>query len=153
MYTILVILSFIFLGYVIGGQRETKHYQSLKEREKKLQHIVTVSFEKKLKETEKIQNAYLVTGSVVISVDYFKSILFLFYSLFGGEVKSFRTLMERGRREAILRMQEEAKSLGANKIVNVRLETSTISGNNVEQNKSIGSVEVMAYGTAIKTLS
>jgi len=38
---------------------------------------------------------------------------------------------------------------GADMIINVRIETSTI-GKNANKRKQIGSVEALAYGTAIK---
>jgi len=65
-------------------------------------------------------------------------------NIFGGRVSSYESLLDRGRREAILRMKESAK--GASEIVNVRIETSSISKND---NRGIGSIEVYAYGTAI----
>ena len=54
--------------------------------------------------------------------------------------------LERARREAILRMKEDAHRLGANMVINVKLETASISKGAANQ---IGSVEVYAYGTAL----
>ena len=89
-------------------------------------------------------NAELVLGSVVISVDYFKRILAALRNIFGGPVQSYETLVDRARREAVLRMKESC--INADQIINLRIETSSISkgGRN-----TIGSVEVLAYGTAI----
>jgi len=47
-----------------------------------------------------------------------------------------------------LRMKEEAKAKGAHMIVNLRLETSTI-GRSANKKNSVGSIEVLAYGTAV----
>jgi len=85
-------------------------------------------------------------GSVVISVDYFKRLLAALRNFFGGRVKSYETLLDRARREAILRMQQEAKELGANVVINIKLETASISKG---RKNAIGSVEILAYGTAM----
>ncbi len=55
--------------------------------------------------------------------------------------------IDRGRREAVLRMKEEAIAWGASQVVNIRFETSHISG---QSNQQSGCVEVMAYGTGIR---
>jgi len=64
----------------------------------------------------------------------------------GGNVRSYETLVDRGRREAILRMKEATPSPDI--IINLRIETSTI-GKSANRG-SIGSIEVLAYGTAIR---
>ena len=66
----------------------------------------------------------MVCGSAVISIDYFKRILAGLRNIFGGTVKSYETLIDRARREALLRMKEKADD--ATMIINVRIETSTI---------------------------
>jgi uncharacterized protein YbjQ (UPF0145 family) len=91
-------------------------------------------------------SAMLVYGSVVISVDYFKRLLANLRNIFGGKVKSYETLIDRARREAILRMKEMAGD--ARVIVNVRIETATI-GRKANQ-KGVGCIEAIAYGTAIR---
>ena len=67
-------------------------------------------------------------------------------SILGGRITAYETLLDRARREAVLRMKEEASALNANIIYNIKLETASISKNAAG---SIGSVEVFAYGTAI----
>ncbi|MGQ0547496.1 MAG: YbjQ family protein, partial [Betaproteobacteria bacterium] len=54
----------------------------------------------------------LVAGSVVIADDYFKSLLAGLYSFFGGPVRSYESLLDRARREAVLRMKAEARPPG-----------------------------------------
>ena len=66
------------------------------------------------------------------------------HGLFGGEMKTYETLVNRARSEALVRMLEEAKKYEATIVWNIRFETSTISGKNRP-----GGVEVLAYGTAI----
>ena len=91
-----------------------------------------------------VQESKLVTGSVVISVDYFKRILAGLRNSFGGPIASYETLVDRARREAILRMKESCPN--ATQLINLRIETSSITKGAKQQ---IGSVEVLAYGTAI----
>ena len=86
----------------------------------------------------------LVSGSVVISVDYFKRILAGLRNIFGGNVQSYETLVDRARREAVLRMKESCPD--ADYVLNLRLETSSIFKG---KRKQVGSVEVLAYGTAV----
>ncbi len=91
-----------------------------------------------------ISHAQLVHGHVVISIDYFKQILAGLRNFFGGTIQSYETLLDRARREAILRMKESCPT--ANEILNLRIETSSISKGDGNR---IGSIEVLAYGTAI----
>jgi uncharacterized protein YbjQ (UPF0145 family) len=146
MEQIVITLVLILLGLIVGSIAEQRHYSSIKAREKKLLRLPAVTIQRCINPRAKIKKAELVTGSVVISLDYFKRILAGFRNIVGGRVKSYETLIDRGRREAVLRMKESAK--GANMILNVRLETSSI-GQNAQQRKSIGSIEVLAYGTAV----
>ncbi|MCM8774603.1 MAG: YbjQ family protein [Candidatus Omnitrophica bacterium] len=142
----LITIVFIACAYFIGNLIENRHYSYIKEREKRFLNLPTVTTKDLPLAEEEIYEARLVYGSVVISVDYFKRILAGLRNIFGGEVSSYETLLDRGRREAILRMKESAKD--AIGIVNLRLETSSI-GQLANKRGSIGSVEILAYGTAI----
>ncbi len=149
MEALVVFFLLLILGYAVGSINEKNHYKSIEEREKKTLPLPVVNMKKVediLKPGKKIASAELVTGSVVISIDYFKRILASLKNLVGGNVRSYETLIDRGRREAILRMKEAADSPDI--IMNLRIETSTI-GRSANRN-SIGSIEVLAYGTAIK---
>ena len=88
----------------------------------------------------------LVRGNVVVSVDYFKVVVAGLRNLVGGRVATFESLLDRGRREAILRMQAQARECGADAVYNMKFETSRVSGN---AGQSVGSIEVLAYGTAL----
>lgn len=90
----------------------------------------------------------LFVGSVVIASDYFKSFAAGLRNLVGGRVIVYESLLDRGRREAVLRMKEDAIAWGATQIVNVRFETSSIGGQSSKSKNAM--VEVMAYGTAIR---
>ena len=145
MYDLIAFVIFLTLGYVFGQLAEKKHYKSIREREGELRKIIAVN--SRFPPHDGVQRAgLLVSGSVVISVDYFKRFLAGLRSLLGGRITSYETLLDRARREAILRMKAEARQLGADMVFNMKLETSSISKN---ARGKIGSVEVLAYGTAL----
>ncbi|HEY1043530.1 MAG TPA: heavy metal-binding domain-containing protein [Telluria sp.] len=137
-------LLFIVLGYVFGRAAESKHYRSIVQREQAWLHLPTTSSKNVLEPSRSVASSTLVSGSCVVAIDYFKRTVAALRSLVGGEVKSHETLIDRARREAVLRMKESCP--GAHEIANLRIETSSISGN---RPGSVGSVEVLAYGTAI----
>lgn len=136
-------LGLLLLGYIAGKTAEHRHYRSIRKRERALLASPAVTW-KCLDDPRPVQDSRLATGSVVVSVDYYKRFLMGFRRIFGGEVRSYATLIDRGRREAILRMKESCP--GADLYLNCRLETSTISNG---QNKATGAVEMVAYGTAV----
>ncbi len=146
MYDLLFLLGLIALGYISGTLIEKRHYRRIHEREKAFLSLPAVTLKSVDYPDEKIASAHLVTGSVVISIDYFKKFLAGLRMIFGGTVKSYETLIDRARREAVLRLKEDAGD--ADVIVNLRIETSSV-GKNAHK-KSVGSLEAVAYGTAIK---
>ncbi|MEE2788966.1 MAG: heavy metal-binding domain-containing protein [Myxococcota bacterium] len=139
-----IFFGLMILGYVVGRRRESAHYRRIHHWERKFrsQPAVTGTF---MQPDRPIEHASLAVGSVVISVDYFKRFVAGLRALTGGEVKSFSSLIDRARREAIIRMKKSAPE--ADIYINVRLMTSTISGESA--NQSLGTVEVVAIATAI----
>ena len=146
-FDLVIFFTLAILGYSAGTWAEKKHYRSINKREKELIKLVVVTAEGSFP-PERVADATLVSGSVVVSIDYFKRLLAILRNIFGGRVKSYELLVDRARREAILRMKECAKKEGASMIINMRLETATI-GRSANKKKSVGSVEAIAYGTAI----
>lgn len=139
--------ALLFVGLVVGGAVESAHFRRLARQEQALSHIL-VSALKRLPDNWHVSEPVLVAGEVVIATDYFKVFAATLRSLIGGRVRSYETLVERARREAIVRMLRQAQAADCNLIWNVRIETSTIQGK--QQGKS-GGIEVLAYGTAMKT--
>jgi len=90
----------------------------------------------------------LVSGSVVISLDYFKRIIAGLRGIIGGRIKTYEPLLERARREALLRMTEQARDRGFDAVINVRLETSRLA-NAGKDGRGTAGVEMLAFGTAI----
>lgn len=137
-------LLIIGAALITGSLLEKRHYRSIDERERKYGQLPLLSG-KKYPTQRPIAEARFVSGSVVISYDHFKRFLAGLRMIFGGEVKSYVSLLDRGRREAILRMKEECSQ--ADLVVNLRIETSSISKGN--RKRRLGAVEVFAYGTAL----
>ena len=71
--------------------------------------------------------ALLVIGQVVIATDYYKTFVTQLRNLVGGEMKSAMSLMSRARREAMVRLLEQARTRGATEVWNVRLQFTSIS--------------------------
>ena len=136
----------LILGLVIGGTAERRHFARLNRLETQYRHILVCDL-KTLPDNWSPSHAWLVSGSVVIANDYFKTFVASIRNLFGGRMRSFETLLDRGRREAIVRMLAEAETGAANAVWNVRIETSTIQG---KQRQRAGGIELIAYGTALR---
>ncbi len=143
MWQLILTLVLLFLGYSIGTLIEKNHYKSIRKREKELKNLPILTTKEPLN-PEGIKDVKLVDGRVVISVDYFKRFVAGLINIFGGRVSTYETLLDRARREAILRLKEKSK--GASEIINLKIETSSISKN---ANQNIGSIEIYAYATAI----
>ena len=132
------------LGYVFGRIAERNHFASIRRREGEMQDLLV--FNEATVPPGEWRSSPLVGGNVVVSVDYFKRLAAGLRALFGGRIGTYESLLERARREALLRMKEDAREQGASMVINVRLETASISKGRGDQ---IGSVEVYAYGTAL----
>lgn len=144
----LIQLGFVLLllgaGYFWGTRAEKKHYRSIIEREKELSHIIVIAARHPPQEAK---DANLVLGSVVVASDYFKRFVAWLIGIFGGKINVYESLFDRARREAVLRMKNDAQACGANMVVNVKFETATL---NDIRKKQTAMVEVLAYGTAVK---
>ncbi len=146
---LVIFVVLMALGYIAGTMAERKHYKSIERREAAMLRQPIVTYEDmETPEGKRVRKAKMVTGSAVISTDYFKRFLASLRFFFGGRVKSYESLLDRARREAIIRMKQEA--VGAKIILGMRIETSNIgSSNRKGKNKGLGAVEALAYGTAV----
>lgn len=135
----------LILGFSVGSYREKRHYRSIIAREEQFRGL-PIFAARRAPELDPPPRTEMVLGSVVISIDYFKRFLAGLRMLFGGRITAYESLIDRARREAQLRMREQAQSCGAAYVFNVRMETASISKG---AGQTIGSVEVVAYGTAV----
>ena len=145
MTQLIVTLVLITLGYLFGRRAESRHFKNLIERESIMNSLPAMA--SRIPPTDYKYDQILVSGSVVIANDYFKIFVAGLRNLFGGNISAYETLLDRARREALLRMKDQASVLGAEAVFNVKYETSTISG---QYNKKLPILEVHAYGTALR---
>lgn len=134
------------IGYFFGARAEKQHFRLLQQREQGTQGLVlsTAGAKAQLPNANQVQ---LFVGSVVVSSDFFKTFIAGVMSLFGGRITVYESLLERGRREALLRMEEAALAWGAGQVVNIRIQTAELSGNS---GKGVVALEVIAYGTGVR---
>jgi uncharacterized protein YbjQ (UPF0145 family) len=83
----------------------------------------------------------VVTGNTVRAKHVGRDIMAGLKNIVGGELKGYTELLQDSRKEATERMVQQAESMGANAVVNIRFATSSISQ---------GAAELFAYGTAVK---
>ena len=82
----------------------------------------------------------LVRGNTIRARHIGHDIAAKFRNIVGGEVNNYTKLIAEAREQALDRMVEEARSLGANAIVMVRFATAEVMA---------GAAEILAYGTAV----
>jgi uncharacterized protein YbjQ (UPF0145 family) len=83
----------------------------------------------------------MVQGSTVRAKHAGRDIMAGFKNIFGGELTAYTELLQESREEAINRMVQQAQSIGANAVLNIRFSTSSITQ---------GASELFTYGTAVK---
>ena len=83
----------------------------------------------------------IVKGQTVQSKNIGKDIGAGFKTIVGGELASYTDMLKEARQIATKRMVDEAKSLGADAIINIRYGSSSVMS---------GAAEIIAYGTAVK---
>jgi len=82
----------------------------------------------------------IVRGNTIRARNIGKDIIVAFKNILGGEIQEYTKLMGESREQALDRMINEAKALGANAITDVRFSTSYIMQN---------AAEILVYGTAV----
>jgi uncharacterized protein YbjQ (UPF0145 family) len=141
--------ALLLFSYVTGSILETRHFRELAEREEALGKMTVVTFSP-VPDGWNPRSAELVMGSVVVSLDHFKRFLAGLRAIVGGRIKAYEPLLDRARREALLRMMETANERGLDTIVNVRLETSRLASSR-KNGKGTAGVEILAFGTGLQT--
>ena len=91
---------------------------------------------------KELETIGLVKGSTIQSKNIGKDLGQGFKSLVGGELKSYTKMMNEARDLATDRMIEEAQTLGADAVINVRYSSAVMQG----------AAEIIVYGTAVKFL-
>ncbi len=95
------------------------------------------------------QSSTLLHVSICVGPSMGQIFFMWFKSLFGGQLRSYDVVLDYGRREVLLRLNQQAKALQCSSMVNIRIETSTVSFAKNNQNKT-SSVEFLAFATGIR---
>jgi uncharacterized protein YbjQ (UPF0145 family) len=140
-------LGMLIVTYFIGSTIERNHYVTIRAREAALRSMPALNL-RRVPEGWEIKGAELVSANVVISVDYFKRFLAGLRIIVGGRVTAYEPLLDRARREAVLRLKEEARARGYDALINLRLETSPVAS--AFGGQEMSGMEVLAYGTALR---
>jgi uncharacterized protein YbjQ (UPF0145 family) len=142
----------IVVSFIWGSLNEKKHYESILAREDQFLDLPTLTLSAKSIGQQIDLNAFseskLVEASVVIASDTFKRLKADLLSFFGGNISDYESLIDRARREAILRLKEKAGN--ADLIINMQLSTVELNsgGRKNKENKTV-TVCVLAYATAL----
>lgn len=123
---LLVPILLLSLGGVLGRLAERRHQRQMSRREDALAHIRLNDLDRLPADAAAGSSAALVVAEAVVASDYLKTFLAALRNFVGGEVRSFATLLARARREAFLRLIEQAHGLGHDAVCNVRLTTAQI---------------------------
>lgn len=83
----------------------------------------------------------LVRGNTIRARHIGRDILAAFRNIVGGEIHDYTKLLAESREQALDRLVDEARSLGADAVIDVRFSTSMLAH---------GAAELLAYGTAVK---
>jgi len=88
-----------------------------------------------------VEHFGIVQGSTVRAKHIGRDFMAGLKNLVGGELKGYTELLQDSRDEAVSRMAEQARMMGANAVVNIRFATSSVAQ---------GAAELFAYGTAVR---
>lgn len=138
-------LFMLGLGLFVGGHTERRHFRDIEQREAALSDMLVTQL-KSFPDAIPGEPPCLMVAEVVIGTDYLKSFLAGLRKIFGGELRSYQSLLTRARSEACLRIQEEARRRGYNAVCNLRFESADVGGNATM--RKTGMAAIIASGTA-----
>ena len=151
LFTLLPLL-FPFLSWAIGRWYQDRLMNALLLNEKEHgmilqndQHLSTSSS----MTTMGASSSTLLHVSICVGPSMGQIFFMWFKSLFGGRLHSYDVVLDYGRREVLLRLNQQAKDLGCSSMVNIRIETSTVSFAKNDKSKT-SSVEFLAFATGIR---
>lgn len=137
----LMAIVLFMIGWYFGTRAERRHLATLADDEHRYRHI-TVSSER-FYEPPHASESMLVVGSVVIAQDYFKTVVARVLSLFGKNLTVYESLLERARREAVVRAKSQAASGGFCALYGLRFEMTEVDGG----------IEMLAYAVAVRQMT
>lgn len=143
-----LVVSVVFIlvfGLLCGRTIEVRHFRSLATRESQLQGVLITQSREYIEPTAELAPT-MFTSEAVIATDPLKNFFSSWRNFFGGEMRSYVKLIERARREALLRLVEQARGMGYNAICNLRMQTADIGGNLGKKGMPMGAIMASATG-------
>jgi uncharacterized protein YbjQ (UPF0145 family) len=141
-----VVIVLLGLGFGVGRFTEKRHFKRLIAREIEYKGVLLTTMSK-LPLADEYSAGTMVTGECVIATDYFKSFVAKLKKIIGGELRTYLSLMDRARRESILRLIESAQEQGFDAICNIRFVSADVGGSTTNR-KGSAMVAIIASGTA-----
>jgi uncharacterized protein YbjQ (UPF0145 family) len=141
-----IFLILLLVGLFVGGWQERRHFASILRREQQMAETLVTQIKSFPDSVPGDPPPMIMVAEVVVGTDYLKSFLARLRNIFGGEVRSYQSLLERARREAALRILARARHQGYNAVCNMRFETADVGGNSTM--RTVAMVAIMATGTA-----
>jgi uncharacterized protein YbjQ (UPF0145 family) len=149
LFLLFLIIILPLAGFLIpaiwGMITEKNHLKDLEQREANIKEKMVVH-NRKRPMMPNPRKTTVVAGEVCIGADRFKTWLAKWRQLVGGRMGSLAPVVERARREATLRMIENAQKQGFTEVGNVRYTTANLKWNVPQQKELL--ITVTAYGTA-----
>lgn len=148
-YCCLFIFSIIvFIIPIFTGQYfERKHLRDLQRREDLIRNRILIH-NRKRPYVASARDPIMVSGTVVIAADRFKTWLAKWRQIVGGRMGSLEPIVDRARREALLRAAETALGQGCSELGNIRYSFASLKWAHPQQKELM--ICVIVFGTAYR---
>ena len=150
---IVTTIVFPTLSWAIGNWYQNRLMNALLENEKRggkmLQSDKHLSTSSPMTSMS-ADSSTLLHVSICVGPSWGQIFFMWFKSLFGGRLHSYDVVLDYGRREVLLRLNQQAKALGCSSMVNIRIETSTVSFARNNNSTKTSSVEFLAFATGLR---
>ena len=97
-----------------------------------------------------VSSAGLVHANGVFGPSHWHLMIGFVNNLIGGSVTVFQQVISAGRAEVIQRLREQAEEDGWDEVINVRIDTASMTPQSSNSRNTVRGVEIYAYGTGIK---
>ena len=144
-----ILLFLLALGFFAGGYFERHHFKRIEAREQQHKHVFVTQLRSFPGGVSPELVPKMFAAESVVASDYLKSFLAGIRRFFGGEMRSYRSLLERARREAQVRIVAQAAAEGYDTICNMRFEPVDIGGATNPRRQAV-TVAILASATAYK---
>ena len=140
-------LFMLAFAWAMGAWIRNRHEADLAQRELAVAHILVHNTGRLQDAVTGPQPSVMITSEVTLGVDHFRGFLGQWKSLFGGQVRSYQMVLDRARREVVMRILEQTNAMGYNALANLRIDFADISGSALAR-RTAADISVLASGTA-----